>query len=115
MKWFRRWVHKLVKRAWEDHEMFENEIHHVVSNEGRLSRLRGPRSPFNAVATDDNERLRADSMTFRLYKSVGGHILETQVYDERNDQNHHTLYMILEDEDFAAQVAKAIMLEMMKQ
>jgi hypothetical protein len=54
-------------------------------------------------------------MNFKLYKSVGGHILETQVYDERNDQHNHTLYMILDEEDFAAQVSKAIMLEMMKQ
>jgi hypothetical protein len=113
MKWFRRWVYKLVKRAWDDHDMFENEIQHVVS-EGRTNRIRRLKSPFEREDHHD-DRLRADSMNFKLYKSVGGHILETQVYDERNDQHNHTLYMILDEEDFAAQVSKAIMLEMMKQ
>ena len=54
-------------------------------------------------------------MMFRLYACVGGHVLETQVYNKREDETEHTLYMIKDDEDFAKQVSQSIMLEMMKQ
>lgn len=56
-----------------------------------------------------------NGMSFNLYNAVGGHILETRRYDERADRNISTLYMVHEDDDFADQVAKAIMIEMMKQ
>ena len=56
-----------------------------------------------------------DGLNFVLYPAVGGHILECRNYDRRTDANNSTLYMIHDDEDFAQQVAKSIMLEMMKQ
>jgi hypothetical protein len=45
---------------------------------------------------------------------VGGHILESRVYNQKTDRSDGTLYMIHEDQDFAKQVAQAIMLEQMK-
>jgi hypothetical protein len=45
---------------------------------------------------------------------VGGHILETNRYDERTDRRHNELYMIDEERDFATQVAQAIMIESVK-
>jgi hypothetical protein len=81
----------------------------------RKSRLSTISSSRWEDSDNSGPELRADSMNFRLYKSVGGHILETQVYNERNDSHEHTLYMIREEEDFAQQVSHAIMMEMMKQ
>lgn len=57
---------------------------------------------------------RQEGLSFALYKAVGGHILETKVYNHRTDRHEGTLYMIHEDDDFAKQVAQAIMLEQMK-
>ena len=62
----------------------------------------------------ENDQLRATSMHFKLYKCVGGHVLETSAYNRRNDENEHNLYMIKEEDDFAKQIAQAIMLEQMK-
>jgi hypothetical protein len=62
----------------------------------------------------ESPRLRASSMNFRLYACVGGHILETSVYNEKEDETDHTLYMIKDEDDFAKQVSQSIMLEMMK-
>jgi hypothetical protein len=45
---------------------------------------------------------------------VGGHILESRVYNPKTDRSEGTLYMIHEDQDFARQVAQAIMLEQIK-
>lgn len=56
-----------------------------------------------------------NGMNFCLYKAVGGHILESRVYNKKTDSNEGTLYMIHEDQEFAKQVAQAIMLESLKQ
>jgi hypothetical protein len=62
----------------------------------------------------DRDRPSQNGMNFFLYKAVGGHILESRIYNRRTDSNEGTLYMIHEDDDFAKQVAQAIMLEQMK-
>ncbi len=63
----------------------------------------------------DRDSPAQSGLSFTLYNAVGGHILETRVYNSRTDRNEGTLYMIHDDEDFAKQVAQAIMLESMKQ
>lgn len=106
---FRRWIYKLVMQAWDDHDRFKDD-HNKPTKYGRV------RSHLftNEIVESDSPNLNADKMRFQLYKSVGGYILETSVYNRREDENQHTLYMIKEEEDFAQQVAQAIMMEMMK-
>lgn len=60
------------------------------------------------------DSINQQGMNFNLYRAVGGHILESRVYNDRTDRHEGTLYMIQDDEDFAKQVAQAIMLEQMK-
>ena len=118
MKWFRRIVWRMTKRAWEDNDEFEHEQHHkIASNSHTVSvrRGRGNLSRMFDEADSEPARLRASSMNFRLYACVGGHILETSVYNEKDDETDHTLYMIKDEDDFAKQVSQSIMLEMMKQ
>lgn len=64
------------------------------------------------VASRDT--VNQQGMNFSLYRAVGGHVLECRVYNAKTDRHDGTLYMIHEDEDFAKQVAQAIMLEQMK-
>lgn len=64
------------------------------------------------VASRDTPR--QEGLNFSLYRAVGGHVLESRVYNPKTDRNEGTLYMIHEDQDFAKQVAQAIMLEQMK-
>jgi hypothetical protein len=66
------------------------------------------------VASRDSNSINQQGMNFCLYRAVGGHILESRVYNNRTDRHEGTLYMIHEDQDFATQVAQAIMLEQMK-
>jgi hypothetical protein len=66
------------------------------------------------VVERDHDRPSQNGMNFCLYKAVGGHILESRVYNQKTDRTDGTLYMIHEDKDFAKQVAQAIMLEQMK-
>jgi hypothetical protein len=102
MKWFDRWFKKKCLEAWNSEdstpELKENKVRRGI-----------------AIRETSGEQLSAKGLRFTLYKSVGGHILETHVYDNRLDENRNTLYMINEEDDFAKQVAQAIMLESMKQ
>lgn len=72
------------------------------------------------VPTQDRElvvasrEINQQGMNFTLHKAVGGHILESRTYNNKTDRHEGTLYMIHDDEDFAKQVAQAIMLEQMK-
>jgi len=118
VKWFRRIVWQMTKRAWEDNDEFEKEVQHKLASNSHAKPLRSGRSTVSRLFDSDDDhspQLRASSMNFRLYSCVGGHILETSVYNQKEDEHQHTLYMIKEDEDFAKQVSQSIMLEMMKQ
>jgi len=68
----------------------------------------------NKLVSRANDSIQSSGLNFSLYQAVGGHILEARSYDQRTDRHHGTLYMIHEDDDFAKQVAQAIMLEQMK-
>jgi hypothetical protein len=115
MKWFRRIVWRMTKRAWEDNDEFEKEIQHTISSAKPIRSGCGNIARMFDSDDDHSPQLRASSMNFRLYACVGGHILETSVYNQKEDEHQHTLYMIKEDDDFAKQVSQSIMLEMMKQ
>lgn len=66
------------------------------------------------VVAASRDTPRQEGLNFSLYKAVGGHVLECRVYNAKTDRHDGTLYMIHEDEDFAKQVAQAIMLEQIK-
>ena len=118
MKWFDRLVWRLSRNAWDRHEEFMEEEKLKARTTLRQARAIGRASTGTVWGTEEvvreNDQLRATSMNFKLYKCVGGHVLETSVYNRRNDENEHNLYMIKEEDDFAKQVAQAIMLEQMK-
>ena len=96
MKWFNNWFRKKCEQAWVD---------------ARTDR------GINLVRSSDEIRSapQQSGMNFTLFKALGGHILESRVYNKRSDSNEGTLYMIPEDQDFAKQIAQAIMLESLKQ
>lgn len=67
------------------------------------------------ISPVSTREVRQNGLSFTLYRAVGGHVFESRVYNPRTDNHEGTLYMIHDDEDFAKQVAQAIMLESMKQ
>ena len=119
MKWFDRLVWRLSRNAWDRHEEFMEEEKIKARTTLRQARAINRASTVSngwgaEEVVRENDQLRATSMHFKLYKCVGGHVLETSAYNRRNDENEHNLYMIKEEDDFAKQIAQAIMLEQMK-
>ena len=79
----------------------------------KASRLRAG----NAIPTieEDHESMSSDpTMRFKVYNARGGKIVEFTRYDRQKDRNFHDLYIISNDDDFGARIAKIAMMESMK-
>ena len=87
--------------------MFKKWIRRWLQDDYQIQPIRASDAP--------STRPTREGMSFMLYPAVGGHVLETRCYDSKTDRNIGTLYMIDGEGDFAEQVSKAIMMEMMKQ
>jgi hypothetical protein len=109
MKWFDHWFARKCKWAWEHNLRDESLVRDDHINIITPKSHRGV-----AIGKDSTRSLNGHGMNFTLYRAVGGHILETNRYDERTDRRHNELYMIDEERDFATQVAQAIMIESVK-
>jgi len=92
MNWFKKMVCNWVREDWEETRLSRGEV----------------------ISTSPRDNLRHEGLNFTLHRAVGGHIFESRKYNEKTDRHENTLYMIHEDQDFAKQVAQAIMLEQMK-
>lgn len=103
---FKKWLLKLIDSAREEQDKREKQVR--LSN--RLARMHSLR---DNLELDDT--VNSVGMKFTLYTAVGGHVLEAAHYNEDKDEYTYKLYMIDEEDDFAKQVAQAIMVESMKQ
>ena len=54
------------------------------------------------------------TLEFRVYKAVGGHVVEFYRYNTGSDQNNITLYTIPEEADFGQEISKISGLEILK-
>lgn len=111
MKWFDNWFRKKCIEAWNTVDEADSSTPDRDVKLRRGIAINSRHSNFG----DSVSNLDSQGMRFHLYKAVGGHVLETHVYNRREDQTDHTLYMIDDKEDFAKQVAQAILMEAMKQ
>ena len=60
------------------------------------------------------DSLNSNGMRFNLYKANGGFVIETRIYDERNDRNINKLHVITEDQDLGAAIGKIITMESLR-
>lgn len=52
--------------------------------------------------------------SFTLYNAIGGQILEFSNYNQKTDRREDRLYIILDGENFAEQVAQCVTLESLR-
>jgi len=64
--------------------------------------------------TVSGTELRSQSMTFNLYAAQGGSVIETHIYDEKNDRINNTLYVIPEGGSFGTTLEEIVTLERLK-
>lgn len=76
----------------------------------------------NWLMNDDDEPdyistavdIDSNGMRFNLYKASGGFVIETRLYDERNDRNINKLHVITEDKDLGEELGKIITMESLR-
>ena len=68
------------------------------------------------VYAEDSDGPEIQSQGFRLnvYGASGGTIVETTKYDQKKDENRHSLYVVTEDKDLGQELAKIITMEQLR-
>ena len=68
------------------------------------------------VYAEDCEGVDLHSQGFRLqvYGASGGTIVETTKYDQKKDENRHSLYVVTEDKDLGEELSKIITMEQLR-
>jgi hypothetical protein len=68
------------------------------------------------IYAEDCEGVDLHSQGFRLqvYGASGGTIVETTKYDQKKDENRHSLYVVTEDKDLGEELAKIITMEQLR-
>jgi hypothetical protein len=98
MKWFKRWLAKIVI---EGNQIDEAEISlNTVTKAGRL------------ISTRDLDV--DDGLNIMVRKAMGGKIVTFRTYDQKTDRNNHKIYVIPDDHDFEKELGKLITLESMR-
>jgi hypothetical protein len=99
MKWFKRWFANKCREAWEEARNRPEEIEASVPRTNRVI----------AREHDWHENLNIAITTAR-----GGKIVTFRRYDHKNDRNDNHVYVIPDEQDFNAELAKLITLESMR-
>ena len=68
------------------------------------------------VYAEDCKNVDLNSQGFRLqvYGASGGTIVETTKYDQKKDENRHSLHVVTEDKDLGQELAKIITMEQLR-
>ena len=68
------------------------------------------------IYAEDSDGVDLHSQGFRLqvYGASGGTIVETTKYDEKKDENRHSLHVVTEDKDLGEELAKIITMEQLR-
>jgi hypothetical protein len=68
------------------------------------------------VYAEDCNGVDLHSQGFRLqvYGASGGTIVETTKYDQKKDENRHSLHVVTEDKDLGEELAKIITMEQLR-
>ena len=102
MKWFKRMVVKWVREDWNDPEEPD-----LASNK---SSSRG----INAISRVNEDRPWGDGLRLNVKRVSGGSVVTFFRYDHKTDRNDDRHYIITDDADFNAELAKLITMESMR-
>lgn len=70
--------------------------------------------PLPRVRHLDNELSANEKFSFRVFTAGGGKVVEFRSYDKQQDEERYRLHIISDDEDFAAELGKVVMIELLR-
>ena len=95
MKWFKRWLARVVVEGHEDADCVYGAVPSTKMSVGR------------DVDSDDG-------LNITVRKAIGGRIVTFRHYDPKADRHHHRLYVVTDELDFERELGKMITLESMR-
>lgn len=100
-----------------------NRIKHYPEN--KTMKLSFKQKLRNWLLNDDAEQcyavedcsgpdLHSNSFRLNIYGASGGTIIETTKYDQKKDENRHSLHVVTEDKDLGEELSKIITMEQLR-
>ncbi len=102
---FKRWLLKSVKDAFQQEQEKEPEGRDIISPRNRLVGLQ-----IEPTRIDQPER----AIQFTVYVANGGRVVETRRFDRKTDRSTNGLYVITSDQDFGKEIDKIITMEALR-
>jgi hypothetical protein len=62
----------------------------------------------------DGPDIQSQGFRLQVYGASGGTIVETTKYDQKKDENRHSLYVVTEDKDLGEELSKIITMEQLR-
>jgi hypothetical protein len=109
MKWFDRWFATKCKQSLGIEDDTREEDAYVTP----MTSSKQSRRNSLARVRDDND-LPEGGLNIQVKSAHGGKIVVFRNYDERNDRNTYTTYLIPDSENFEQSLGKIITIESMK-
>lgn len=79
-----------------------------------LGTVGGGKAYTPRVRKSNNELWSNEQFTFRVFTAGGGKIVEFRSYDKQQDEDRYRLHIISDDEDFATELGKVVMIELLR-
>lgn len=107
MKWFDRWFTNKCKQSLGIETESDTEDAYVP--------ITGSKQRRNTIVrARDSDELPDGGLNIQVKSAHGGKIVIFRTYDERNDRNLYTTYLIHDGENFEQSLGKIITMESMK-
>ena len=117
IKWIKKVFRRLGRDDSEDH--FSNEVDY---SEPVRRRPRSPRINIGlgtlggkiATSSDSDDIQTDEIFSFKVYSAGGGKVIEFRSYDRIKDKSNNRLHLISDDEDFATELGRIVLFELMR-
>jgi hypothetical protein len=69
----------------------------------------------HSIGIDDSgPNIQSQGFRLNIYGASGGTIIETTKYDQKKDENRHSLHVVTEDKDLGEELSKIITMEQLR-
>ena len=99
MKWIDQWFYRKSRWAWERAQQEDEQ-----NEQDEMQQLQ---LPFG-------NQIKTQGFKLEVYRASGGLVVESTVYDAKLDDDRHGLYVVNDDADLGAELAKIITVERLK-
>ena len=124
MKWFRKWMLESLRRASAEEQARPEDIEadyddgavpstyvSLSKNIIAMKKRRGLNTVSSAMSDMD---LPEGGLNIQVKSAIGGKIIIFRTYDDRNDRNLYSTYLIPDSEEFQESLGKIITMESLK-